>query len=137
MQIRHDDDGIWADIFWDDLCPITQNILEVFIDGNGNYDVCQIASINLSNDDENNDNSKEKHFLICTFEDKDNGGVGTETLYFDDYYSAFFKMIEQIDETGNKNDHVVGDDYEIEKHTAWSNMNHHCPCAWRIEKIPK
>jgi len=80
---------------------------------------------------------KELFILICILDDKDNAGPETETLYFDGYQSAYNKMLEQLDETGNRDDYSEGDDYEIEVYTAWSNMNSHCPCSWRIEKIPR
>ena len=48
MQVEERDGETWVDIFWDDLCPETQEKLLALMGDNGNYDVCQIASINVS-----------------------------------------------------------------------------------------
>ena len=59
-----------------------------------------------------------------------------ETAYFDDFNSAYQKMTEELDETGDRMDHTEGEDYELEETGAWSNMNRHCNCDWKIEKLP-
>ena len=43
---------LYADIFWDDLSEEAQSELEGLIGDNGNFDVCQIASINVSPENE-------------------------------------------------------------------------------------
>ena len=52
MQIEVRDGVTWADIFWDDLCQATQEKLLAMMGNNGNYDVCQIGSINVTEDEE-------------------------------------------------------------------------------------
>ena len=57
-----------------------------------------------------------------------------ETKYFNDFQSAYEKMVEELDETGNRNDYADGEDYEIGTSWAWSNMND--SCDWLVEKLP-
>ena len=55
MNIEERDDIQWADIFWDDLSAETRKELLSLMDGNGNFDVCPIASINVSRKEEEDD----------------------------------------------------------------------------------
>ena len=52
MQLEKRGGNAWADIFWDDLCPETREKLLELMGDNGNYDVCRIASINVSKEEE-------------------------------------------------------------------------------------
>ena len=51
MLIEERDDTLWADIFWDDLSAETQTELLNLIGDNGNYDVFPLASINVSQEE--------------------------------------------------------------------------------------
>ena len=51
------DDILWADIFFDDLSTEAQTELLNFLGDNGNYDVFPIASINVSQEGEDDEQS--------------------------------------------------------------------------------
>ena len=55
MNIEERDDILWADIFWNDLSGETRKELLSLMDGNGNFDVFPIASINVSREDDEDD----------------------------------------------------------------------------------
>ena len=57
-----------------------------------------------------------------------------ETKCFDDLRLAFSTMVKELDETGDRNDHTCGEDYEIGSTYAWSNMNDNSDSL--IEKLP-
>jgi len=72
----------------------------------------------------------EKYILISVSERE------IETKYFDDFKAAYDKMVEELDETGTREHFTDGEGYGLEKSGAWSNMNSHCNCDWKIEKLP-
>jgi hypothetical protein len=49
--IEERDDGLWADILWDDLSVEAQTELLDLMGDNGNYDVFPLTSINISRND--------------------------------------------------------------------------------------
>ncbi|MDR2531978.1 MAG: hypothetical protein LBC82_03960 [Oscillospiraceae bacterium] len=51
MVIEKHDNILWADIFWDDLSPITKSELLELMGDNGNYDVTPLVSINVSSEE--------------------------------------------------------------------------------------
>lgn len=72
----------------------------------------------------------EKYMLISVSERE------IETAYFEDYQAAYDKMIEEVDETGDRADYNESDDYGLKEFSAYSNMNHHCNCDWLIVELP-
>jgi len=58
-----------------------------------------------------------------------------ETSYHETHEDAYAQMVKELDETGDREDHTEGDDYELDESSAWSNMNHHCNCDWLIVEL--
>ena len=52
MRIEKRDGGLWVDILWDDLSAKAQKQLLKLMGENGNFDVFPIASINVSQEED-------------------------------------------------------------------------------------
>ena len=57
--------------------------------------------------------------------------------YHDTHEEAYEQMVKELDETGERSDYTEGEDYGLDECGAWSNMNNHCNCDWRIAKLPE
>ena len=59
MVLRDEDGMRFADLFWDDLSESTQKELYDVMGDNGNYDVFPLATINVSGEPDETQDSEE------------------------------------------------------------------------------